>query len=221
MRRQLLAVTKDWFVPRALTAAACALALACAGEPAPPSGAISTEAAQQLVLARDEARDALAARERELQRELAKLTTENADLRSQLGMAAATAEAAASQAEQYKAGLGRAVEELNNVSRAAAARAHQAPTSRYENRPRADVSYYSDPRVSIVDRSVAAAGRLFNSGDAEAVGTLYVELVRNGAVIATKQQPLRVNANSWASWQEEFNVTPCQAAISVRARLDF
>ncbi|MEO7972703.1 MAG: hypothetical protein ABIU84_03880, partial [Thermoanaerobaculia bacterium] len=69
-------------------------ALACSGEPAPPSGAISSEAAQALILERDEARDAAAVRERALQGEIEQLRNDNNDLRSQLGLAQETAEQA-------------------------------------------------------------------------------------------------------------------------------
>lgn len=54
---------------------------ACAGEPGQPSGAISSEAAQQLILERDAARDALDQRERELLEEIGQLKAEIRELR--------------------------------------------------------------------------------------------------------------------------------------------
>lgn len=197
---------------------------ACGGEPPPPSGAISSEQAQKLILERDEARDVAAAREHELQREIEGLRAEIADLRAQLGLAEESAEEAADRAARYEEGLGKAVQELNQVSQSAAAAKSIRPSvaaPRAARAPRPEISYYSDPRVSVVDRSVAAAGRLYNSGDAEAIGTLYVELLRNGEVIDTRDQPFRVGANSWASWQEEFQITPSGATVSVRARMEF
>ena len=207
---------------RALALALCALALGCSSEPSAPLGTLSPEQAQQLVIERDEARDAAAASERRFQAEIDGLRAEVADLRGQLGMAQETAEQAAYRAARYEAGLGKAVEKLNEVSQAAAAPAAEpARRLRVERVPTADVSYYGDPRVSIVDRSVAASGRMFNSGDAPAIGMLYIDLLRDGVVVDTKTQQFQVSGNSWASWQEEFRITPSGAAISVQARLDY
>ncbi len=209
---------------RALTAVALVLACGCSSEPSVPLGTISSEQAQQLVIERDEARDALAARERQLQAQIDGLAAEVADLRGQLGMAQETAEEAAARAQQYEQGLDKAVAKLNEVSQAAAAPSYASePTRRLraERVPTADVSYYSNPRVSIVDRSVVAAGRLFNSGDAPAIGTLYIELLRDGIVIDTKNQEFQVNGNSWGNWQEEFHITPSAATFTVQARLDY
>lgn len=209
---------------RALTAVALVLACGCSSEPSVPLGTISSEQAQQLVIERDEARDALAARERQLQAQIDGLAAEVADLRGQLGMAQETAEEAAARAQQYEQGLDKAVAKLNEVSQAAAAPSYASePTRRLraERVPTADVSYYSNPRVSIVDRSVVAAGRLFNSGDAPAIGTLYIELLRDGIVVDTKNQEFQVNGNSWGNWQEEFRITPSAATFTVQARLDY
>jgi len=211
---------------RALLGVACALALACAGAPEMPPGALSSEQAQKIILERDDVRDALAARERELAGEIAALQAEIADLRSQLGLAQESAAQAATRAMQYEAGLGRAVEELNQVSQEAATaakvRAYRvADATRSASRPRGNVTYYTDPNLSIVGGSVAASGRLYNDGDAEANGTLIVELIGNGDVLATKSQPLRVNQRSWATWQESFEITPRGEHLSVIARLEF
>jgi hypothetical protein len=213
---------------RALLTAIFVGALACTGAPEMPPGAISSEAAQQLILERDEARDAIAARERELSGEIERLRSENADLRSQLGMAAETAEEAARAAAHYQAGLGKAVEELNQVSRDAAVAARTnayragsaAAVSARPARPRASVDYFTSPRMSIVENSIIASGRYFNSGDAEAVGTLYLDLVRNGEVVTTQEQRIRVNQRSWGTWQQEFHFTPGQANVSILARFE-
>lgn len=200
------------------------LALGCSSEPTAPLGTISSEQAQQLVLERDAARDAAAARERALQAQIDGLAAEVADLRGQLGMAQETAEQAADRAARYEAGLGRAVEKLNEVSQAAATPTYAAaPTRTYPaaRAPQADVSYFSSPRLSIVDRSVVATGRLFNSGDVEGVGRLVVDLVRDGQVVSTKEQNFRINQRSWGSWQEEFSITPNnQAQWSVLVRFE-
>ena len=201
-----------------------AVAIGCSSEPSAPLGTISSEQAQQLVIERDEARDAAAAAEQRFQAELRELKGEIADLRGQLGMAQETAEEAAERAQQYEQGLDKAVAKLNEVSQAAAAPSYASePTRRLraERVPTADVSYYSNPRVSIVDRSVVAAGRLFNSGDAPAIGTLYIELLRDGIVVDTKNQEFQVNGNSWGNWQEEFRITPSAATFTVQARLDY
>mgnify|MGYP007100080877 CR=1 FL=1 len=207
---------------RALTAVALVLVCGCSSEPSVPLGTISSEQAQQLVIERDEARDAAAAREREMQAQIDGLAAEVADLRGQLGMAQETAEEAADRAQRYEQGLDKAV--ANEVSQAAAAPSYASePTRRLraERVPTADVSYYSNPRVSIVDRSVAASGRLFNSGDAPAIGTLYVDLLRDGIVVETKDQQMQVMGNSWANWQEEFRITPSKATYAVQAHLEY
>lgn len=62
-----------------------AVAIGCSSEPSAPLGTISSEQAQQLVIERDEARDALAARERQLQAEIDQLRGEIAELRGSAG----------------------------------------------------------------------------------------------------------------------------------------
>lgn len=217
---------------RALTLGVLALvALGCSSEPSAPLGTISSEQAQQLVLERDAVRDAAAAREREMQTQIDGLAAEVADLRGQLGLAQETAEQAADRAARYEAGLGKAVEKLNEVSqeatdarrlvdanRAAAASYRQAADSRPE--PRADLSYFTSPRLSIVENSIMASGRFFNSGEAAARGTLYLDLVRNGEVIATSEQRIIANQKSWGTWQQEFHATPSGAPVSVVPRFE-
>lgn len=196
-----------------------AVAIGCSSEPSAPLGTISSEQAQQLVIERDEARDAAAAAEQRFQAELRELKGEIADLRGQLGMAQETAEEAAARAQQYEQGLDKAVAKLNEVSQeataaqrlvdanhaAAAAYRQAAPTSRVAT---PDISYFSSTHLSIVENSIMASGRFFNSGDAPARGTLYLDLVRNGEVIATEEQRIVANQNSWGSWQQEFHFTP-------------
>lgn len=202
-----------------------ASSLGCAAEPTVPLGTLTPQQAEALVLERDDARDAMAARERELLGVIAERDAEISDLRAQLGMAEVSAEEAAERAARYEQGLTKAVATLNQVSQERAAPAPSSATAprrlRSERIPTADISYYSDPRVSIVDRSVAASGRLFNSGDAVADGTLYIDLLRDGVVVDTKTQQFQVGGNSWGSWQEEFRITPSQASFSVQARLDY
>lgn len=203
---------------------------ACASEPAAPSGSISSEAAQQLILERDEARDALAASERRSAAQIEEMRRENSDLRAQLGMAEETADQAAERAAAYEAGLGKAVAKLNEVSQEAtdakrvaaatrAAAAYQA-SARAAEETAADLSYFTEPHLSIVENSIMASGRFYNSGYAEAIGTLYLDLVRNGEVVYTAEQRIRTNQRSWGSWQQEFHFTPSGAQVTVVPRFE-
>lgn len=205
------------------------LTCACSSEPSVPLGTISSEQAQQIILERDEARDAGAARERELLRVIAERDAEIADLRSQLGLAEESAEAAAARAAEYQAGLGKAVAKLNEVSQEATdaqrlVAANRAAASAYRQsaRPRESSGggYFTDPVLSIVENSIMASGQFYNPSNEQAVGKLYLDLVSNGQVIATAEQPIRANQKSWASWQQEFHATPGGAQITVAPRFE-
>ena len=202
-----------------VVAAALAGAIGCVSEPSVPLGTLSPEQAQQLVIQRDDARDALAARDRQLQREIEALKNEISDLHSQLGLAQETAEDAADRAARYEQGLGKAVEKLNEVSQeattakvaSAAATAVASYRARHptQQEPSANLSYFTDPHLSIVEDSIMASGRYYNSGNVEAIGTLYLDLVRNGEVMTTGEERIRP-IRSWGSWQHEFRFTPAR-----------
>lgn len=213
----------------AVCAGACLLTVACASEPPAPLGTISSEQAQQLVIERDEARDAAAATEGRYRAEIEDLKGEIADLRSQLGMAQETAEQAADRAARYEAGLGKAVAKLNEVSQEAtdanrlvAANRAAVASSRQSARARRESSggdgYFTDPVLSIVEDSVVASGQFYNPSNEQAVGKLYLDLVSNGEVIATAAQPIRANQKSWASWQQEFHAATGSGQVSVVPR---
>lgn len=208
-----------------------AVALGCSSEPTVPLGTISSEQAQQLILERDEARDAAAATAQRFEAEIAALRSEVAELRSQLGMAEETAEQAAVRAAQYEEGLGKAVERLNQVSQEAtnaqrlvaanhAAAETYRQAARTQREPSADLSYFTAPRLSIVENSIMASGRFYNSGDGPARGVLYLDLVRNGEVIDTAEQRILANQKSWGTWQQEFHATPSGAQVTVVPRFE-
>lgn len=202
---------------RATVALALTLAAAgCSREPAVPLGTLSPDQAVALINERDEARDRVAAVERQYQREIDELRAEVADLRGQLGMAQETAEEAADRAERFEAGLDRAVARLNEVSDEAANAQRLAAANRAaaiyapaeaERSGAGDLSYFSAPKLSIVENSIVASGRFYNGGDAPARGILYLDLVRDGEVLDTAEQRIIANQKSWGSWQQQFHFT--------------
>lgn len=201
-----------------LVALACSLG-ACSSEPPAPSGSISSEAAQKLILEREAVRDAAAARERALLAQVASLQEENADLRAQLGLAEESAEQQAARAAQYEAGLGKAVEELNRVAQAPpAVQRSYAPAQRAT---RANVSTLSAPWVQMAGENVVVSGKLWNSGEAGASGTLYVELLLNGQTVDEQSQPFEMGARTDQAWSATFRTSVREGTYSARVRMGY
>ena len=135
------------------------------------------------------------------------LDAENEQLRADL--ASCQAEAA-----RYRHGLEEAIGQLN-AGRASAGprRAAAAPAAR----PR--VSTLGAPDVQILGDQVFVSGRLWNAGDADAVGELEVELLLNGRVQANTTLPLDVPANTEVAYSHTFQGGITEGTYSARVRI--
>jgi len=191
----------------------------CIDDVTPEERTARDEAMQELIAKRVEAEERLAAREREMGRRIATLEAEVADLRSRLGEAETAATEAGAEAERYKAGLGKAVTELNRVAEA-------PPQVRYisgaaaPRRSAARVSTISAPWVQISGDVVIVTGKLWNSGDTDAVGRFTIELLRDGQVVDSAEQRLDVPARTDYAYSQTFHTNIREGTYSARVRID-
>lgn len=152
--------------------------------------------------------DALRAQVRDLQQQVNAL---------QLAETDAKAETA-----KYEAGLGRCVDELNRVSGEASQRAalSYAPARPVERAAQPRVSTLGAPDVQILAGAVHVTGRVWNSGDGDADGRLYVELLRDGQVIDSDVVPLEVAARTDQAYSAEFHPILSNGTYSARVRFE-
>lgn len=190
------------------------IALAACSRHAPPPAESPTAAAvaaplREVVSVADTGEiDALRAQLRDLQQQVNAL---------QLAETDAKAEAA-----KYEAGLGRCVDELNRVSGEASQRAalSYAPARPVERAAQPRVSTLGAPDVQILAGAVHVTGRVWNSGDGDADGRLYVELLRDGQVIDSDVVPLEVAARTDQAYSAEFHPILSNGTYSARVRFE-
>lgn len=187
---------------------AAALAACQRSAPPPPAAMMPTPAATA------------AAREDAAAAEVGVLRAEVRSLRAQINALQLAAADAKGEAERYQAGLQRCVDELNSQSQAHAARPAYVPSAPEPRRPAARLSTLGAPDVQIVGDNVFVTGRVWNSGDGDASGRLYVELLRDGQVVDSATLALDVPARTDQAYSTTFRPLISNGTYSARVRFD-
>lgn len=188
-----------WLVKRDRAAASTVVAEADAALAAEKAAA-SREAEVRAGLARERQEEADQA-----EQQAAVLEAENERLKQQLAAAqedrdraAASAAQGAQQAEAYRKGLGRAVEELNRQgSRSVTAPPAARPAG-------ADVKAYYGPSVFMVGDSVQVSGKVGNFGSSARSFTLNVDLKLDGFSEGTQSVQMRLEPGETAPYHVDF-----------------
>lgn len=128
-------------------------------------------------------------------------------------------------AERYRQGLDRAVAELNRMAgrtaaaEATAAAAQSRPAARSGSPAR--VSTVSTPDIQLLGNLIVVTGRLWNSGDEDAQGSMVLELLIDNRVLDTQTLPLDVPARTDVAYSHTFDVSAPNGTLSARVRLDY
>lgn len=143
-----------------------------------------------------------------------------AGLEAELARTRSERDTAEADAERFRRGLEGAVAELNNVSGQrrpspprSSSRASSSTSSRSSGSSR--VKVYT-PKFSRVDRSLVVTGKVKNSGDAVAWGSVEVRVQDGGRVVESATIPLTVDPGTTEEYSTEFYIAP-QGAYRVSA----
>lgn len=150
--------------------------------------------------------------------QLSALRAELRELRGQLNALQLAEADAKGEAEKYRAGLQRCVDELNSQARGA--RSTYIPSPDPTRAPQARLSTLGAPDVQIVGDNVFVTGKVWNSGDGDASGRLYVELLRDGQVVDSATLPLDVPARTDQAYSTTFRPLISNGTYSARVRFD-
>lgn len=193
---------------------------ACGGDPPRPASGEVDPALARALDERDQAEHQAKRREAELLRRIDALESDLATLRAERDDCQGQLGAASTEAERYQQGLGRAVDELNRVASSQRS-APASPSASPRAGGRARVSTLSAPWVQITDQQVTVTGKLWNAGDADALGSFTIELLRDGEVIDSAEQRLDVPARTDYAYSQTFSISPRDGTYSARVRLDY
>ena len=148
------------------------------------------------------------------------LRTEVRELRQALNAAQLAQADARGEVERYQSGLARCVDELNRVASAQQTAARYVPSAPAAPAAQPRLSTLGAPDVQIVGDNVYVTGRVWNSGDADARGRLYVELLRDGQVLDSSILPLDVPARTDQSYSATFRPLIANGTYSARVRFE-
>ena len=188
---------------------AAALTLAACQRAAPPPPPAATPTAEPAAATREVASAV----------ELGGLRAEVRELRAQVNSLQLAEADAKGEAEKYRAGLQRCVDELNSQARGA--RSTYIPSPDPTRAPQARLSTLGAPYVQISGDTVLVTGRIWNGGEGDADGRLEVELLRDGQTIDSKIIPLDVAARTDIAYSAEFHILIAKGTYSARVRMDY
>lgn len=165
----------------------------------------------------DPVAEAASNQERDLQIRLDELTEENMRLKFELADVQA-------EAEKYRQGLQEAVDQLNrNAANQQHSTTRITPSAISRSKPRrlGRVSTLGSPYVQILGDQINVTGKLYNSGDEDASGSVELELLCNGQSQGTGRVGTTVYAGTDQSYSHTFRHPGRECTYSARARLVF